>query len=76
LRNIALKEGHSPQAFIEMSSNFIKEGRVVPVSSFTIKRRESLGLPPLKDMGLEALSKILSATSFNRTVEKAKEVVK
>jgi len=72
LRNIALREGHSPKAFVEMSSNFVTEGRVVPISSFTVKRREALGLPPLKDTGIEALNKILAATSFSRIVEKAK----
>ncbi len=76
LRNIALKEGHLPKAFIEMASNLMVEGRVVPTSAFTAKRREPLGLPPLKETGIEPLSKILSVTSFSKTVEKAKEVAK
>ena len=75
-RNIALSEGHTPKAFVEMAANLMAEGRVVPVSAFTAKRREPLGLPPLKDTGIESLNKILSATSFSKTVEKAKEVVK
>jgi heterodisulfide reductase subunit C len=72
LRNIALKEGHTPKAFVEMSSNLIAEGRVVPTTAFTIKSRERFGLPPLKSTGLEALGKILSTTSFGEAVEKAK----
>jgi heterodisulfide reductase subunit C len=76
LRNIALREGHAPKAFVEMASNFVTEGRVVPVSAFTLKRRGSYGLPPLKATGIEALRKILAATSFSTTVETAKEDVK
>jgi heterodisulfide reductase subunit C len=76
LRNIALREGHAPKAFVEMASNFMTEGRVVPVSAFTLKRRVSYGLPPLKTTGIESLQKILAATSFSTTVETAKEDVK
>ena len=76
LRNIAILEGHSPRAFVEMASNLISEGRVVPIAGFVVKRRESVGLPPLKDTGLESLKKIVSATSFDKTVEKAKEALK
>jgi len=76
IRNIALREGHAPKAFVEMAANFVTEGRVVPVSAFTIKSRENLRLPPLRNTGVEALNKILTATSFSKTVEKAKEAVK
>jgi len=75
LRNIALREGHSPKAFIDMALNLMTQGRVVPTSSFTMKRRETFGLPPLKETGVETLNKILSATSFKKAVEKAKEGV-
>lgn len=76
LRNIALREGHAPKAFVDMALNLITEGRVVPVSAFTIKKRETFGLPPLRDAGVEALNKILTATSFSKTVERAKEGVR
>lgn len=76
MRNIAINEGHTPKAFVEMASNLIKEGRVVPTSAFTSKRREPLGLPPLKDTGIDPLTKILSSTGFSKTVEKAREVAK
>jgi heterodisulfide reductase subunit C len=76
LRNIALREGHAPKAFVDMATNFATEGRVVQTASFAIKSRENFKLPPLKSTGVEALSKILAATSFSKTVEKAKEAVK
>ena len=76
LRNIAVKEGHVPLAFIEMASNLINEGRLVPVTSFSLRKRETFGLPPLKEAGVTALNKILTSTSFTKTVEKAKEAAK
>ncbi len=76
LRNIAIGEGHTPKAFVEMASNLVNEGRVVPTAGFVSKRRETVGLPPLKDTGVEPLKQILSATSFDKTVEKAKEAAK
>ena len=76
LRNIAVIEGHTPRAFIEMAANLVSEGRVVPTAGFVAKRRESVGLPPLKETGLESLKKIVSATSFDKTIEKAKEALK
>ncbi len=76
LRNVAVKEGHVPLAFIEMASNLMTAGRVVPVSSFLLRKRETFGLPPLKDTGVKALNKILAGTSFNKIVEKVKEARK
>jgi heterodisulfide reductase subunit C len=76
LRNIAIKEDHVPLAFIEMASNLINEGRVVPISSFSLRRRETFGLPPLKESGVKALTQILTSTSFTSTVTNAKEASK
>jgi heterodisulfide reductase subunit C len=76
LRNIAIKEGQVPLAFIEMASNLITEGRVVPISSFSLRRRGTYGLPPLKDAGIKALTQILTSTSFTNTVNKAREEAK
>jgi heterodisulfide reductase subunit C len=76
LRNIAIAEGHTPKIFVEMATNLLTEGLVVPTAGFTAKRRETMGLPPLKEIGLEPLQKILSATSFDKIVAKAKEIAK
>jgi heterodisulfide reductase subunit C len=73
LRNMALKEKRVPQAFIEMASNLAESGRVVPIASFTIRRRARSGLPPLMEVDVEALSKIISATDFKKNIENARE---
>ena len=74
-RNIALTEGYVPKAFVDMASSLMSEGRVAPVTKFTMRRREKVGLPPILDTGVEALNKIFSIPSFNKNVVKAKEEV-
>ncbi len=66
LRNIALAEGHIPNIYSEFASALLNEGRIVQVSKFVEKKRETLGLPPLKPTGIDALRKILSATGFDK----------
>lgn len=73
LRNIALKEGYVPKAFIDMASSLLSEGRVVPVTKFMMRRREKVGLPPVLDTGVEALNKIFFIPSLNKNVVEAKE---
>jgi heterodisulfide reductase subunit C len=75
LRNLAIKEGNVPKAFVDMASSLMIDGRLVPVTRFTMRKRERSGLPPLMDSGVEPLNKILSITSFYNDVEKAKERV-
>ena len=66
LRNIALEAGHSPNIYSDFASALINEGRIVQISKFVEKKREEYGLPPLKQVGLDALNKILSATGFTK----------
>ena len=66
LRNIALAEGHIPNIYSEFWSALLNEGRIVQVSKFVEKKRETFGLPPLKPTGVDALCKILSATGFDK----------
>jgi heterodisulfide reductase subunit C len=66
LRNIAIEAGHSPNIYSDFASALIDEGRIVSISKFVEKKREEYGLPPLKQVGLEALNKILSATGFTK----------
>ncbi|MBS7614214.1 4Fe-4S dicluster domain-containing protein [Candidatus Bathyarchaeota archaeon] len=65
LRNIAAEEGHLPNMYLEFASALINDGRIVPVSKFIERKREQIGLPPLKSTGTDALRKILAATGFN-----------
>jgi len=66
LRNIAAKEGLLPNIYSEFASALINEGRIVPVSKFLERKREQIGLPPLKTTGIDALKKILAATGFDK----------
>jgi heterodisulfide reductase subunit C len=70
LRNIALAEGHIPNIYSEFASALLNEGRIVKVSRFVEKKRETFGLPPLKPTGVDALRKILIATGFDKLQHK------
>jgi heterodisulfide reductase subunit C len=70
LRNIALAEGHVPNIYSEFASALLNNGRIVQVSKFAEKKRETFGLPPLKPTGVDALFKILSATGFDKLQQK------
>jgi len=66
LRNIAFKKGYSPNIYLEFASALLNNGRIVKISQFVENKRPTLGLPPLKPTGVEALRKILSATGFDK----------
>jgi heterodisulfide reductase subunit C len=70
IRNIALAEGHIPNIYSEFASALQNEGRIVKVSQFVEKKRETFGLPPLKWTGVEAIRKILAATGFDKLQQK------
>ncbi|MEM3730980.1 MAG: 4Fe-4S dicluster domain-containing protein [Candidatus Bathyarchaeia archaeon] len=70
LRNIAIREGNIPPVYAEFATGLISEGRLAPISKFLEKKRADYGLPPLKPTGLEALKKILAATSFDKIMFK------
>jgi heterodisulfide reductase subunit C len=69
LRNIAIENGKSPNIYADFASALITDGRIVAVSKFVEKKREEYGLPPLKQLSLEALNTILSATGFTKPVK-------
>jgi len=73
LRNIAFEEGRIPQIYLEFASALLRDGRIIKVSKFVEKRRSTLGLPPLKPTGVEALTRILSATGFNKLYERREQ---
>jgi heterodisulfide reductase subunit C len=73
LRNIAFEEGYIPNIYLEFASAILNDGRVVKVSRFVEKKRPTLGLPPLQPTGLDALRKILSATGFDKLLQKKEE---
>jgi heterodisulfide reductase subunit C len=73
LRNIAIKEGNTPNIYSEFAAGLMSEGRIVPLSKFVEKKRPDYGLPPLKPAGVEALRKILSTTGFDKIQWKKEE---
>ncbi len=73
LRNIALKKGYIPSVYSKFSTALFDEGRVVTISRFVENKRVTLGLPSLKEVGLDNLRKILQATGFVRLEEKEEE---
>ncbi|TRO52582.1 4Fe-4S dicluster domain-containing protein [Candidatus Bathyarchaeota archaeon] len=66
LRNIAIEAGNSPNIYADFGSALLAEGRIVQISKFVEKKREEYGLPPLKQVNLQALNKILDATGFTK----------
>jgi heterodisulfide reductase subunit C len=66
LRNLAIEKGHIPNIYSEFASALIGDGRIVKISQFAENKRDSLGLPPLQPVGVEAMRKILSATGFDK----------
>jgi len=73
LRNIAIKESHTPNIYAEFAAGLMGEGRIVPISKFVEKKRPDYGLPPLKPAGVDALRKILSTTRFDKIQWKKEE---
>jgi len=69
LRNMAFRAQYAPDIYSEFASAFRNDGRIVSVSKFAEKKRLDYGLPPLQPVGVEALSKILSATRFSKSQE-------
>ncbi len=64
LRNIALKKGYTPEIYVQFASALLEDGRIVKVSEFVEKKRPTVGLPPLRPTGIDALKKILAASKF------------
>ncbi|HIE14214.1 TPA: heterodisulfide reductase [Candidatus Bathyarchaeota archaeon] len=64
LRNIAIKEGKIPNLYKEFAKALWHDGRIVKISKFVERKRQTLGLPPLHPTGLDPLRKILSAINF------------
>jgi heterodisulfide reductase subunit C len=73
LRNLAIKEGHMPNVYVEFARGLMTEGRIVPMSKFVEKKRAEIGLPPLQPCNTEVLRKILAATGFDKLQPPTKE---
>ncbi len=73
LKNMAVEKGTAPANLAKLSDNIAKTGMSVTISSAVHRKREQLGLPPLKTIPIDELQTILEdkeVTSTDETVDK------
>jgi len=70
LRNLAAEQGLFPQVFKEQGTSILETGYAYKIPELRIKKRESLGLPPLPKGNPESLNKVLHGISFLKSIEK------
>jgi heterodisulfide reductase subunit C len=70
LRNLAAEEGHIPQVFKDECSSILESGYAYRIPELRLKKRETLGLPPLPMGNPDKICKALRSVSFLQQVEK------
>jgi heterodisulfide reductase subunit C len=70
LRNMAAEEGVVPQVFIEEAASILESGYAYRIPELRVKKRETLGLPPLPKGNVESIRKSLQGVSIMKCVEK------
>jgi heterodisulfide reductase subunit C len=73
LRNLAAEEGHIPQVFKDQASSILESGYAYKIPELRMKKRESLGLPPLPKGNAENVCKSLRGVGFLKHMEKKVE---
>jgi heterodisulfide reductase subunit C len=69
LRNLAVEKGHVPQVFKEQGASILESGYAYKIPDLRIKKRESLGLPPLPRGNPESIRKTLRELGFLKCIE-------
>jgi heterodisulfide reductase subunit C len=69
LRNLAAEKGYVPQVFKEQGLSILETGYAYKIPELRIKKRESLGLPPLPKGDPESLRKTLLKVGFLKLIE-------
>jgi heterodisulfide reductase subunit C len=69
LRNLAAEKGYVPQVFKEQASSILESGYAYKIPELRMKKRESLGLPPLPRGNAESIRKSLQGVGFLQFVE-------
>lgn len=69
LRNLAVEKGYVPQVFREQGACILESGYAYKIPDLRIKKRESLGLPPLPRGNPESVRKTLREVSFLKCIE-------
>jgi heterodisulfide reductase subunit C len=70
LRNLAAEKGIVPQVFKEEASSILESGYAYRIPELRLKKRETLGLPPLPKGNPASINKTLRKISFLKCVEK------
>ncbi len=73
LRNLAAEKGKVPVVFKEQASSILESGYAYKIPELRLKKRETLGLPPLPKGNPENLRKALKGVKFLRVIEKKGE---
>jgi len=73
LRNLAAEKGIVPQVFKEQAMSILESGYAYKIPDLRIKKRETLGLPPLPRGNSEGIKKALHGVSFLKHLEQKGE---
>lgn len=73
LRNLAAEKGFIPQVFKEQGLSILETGYAYKIPELRIKKRETLGLPPLPKGNPESIRKTLHKLDFLKLIEKKSE---
>jgi heterodisulfide reductase subunit C len=73
LRNLAAEQGCIPQVFKEQCASILESGYAYKIPELRIKKRETLGLPPLPKGNPESIRKTLCEVHFLQHMEKKGE---
>jgi len=70
LRNIAAEQGIMPQVFKEEAASVLESGYAYRIPELRLKKRQSLGLPPLPKGNAESIRKTLHGVNLMKCIEK------
>jgi len=70
LRNMAAERGIMPQVFKEEAASVLESGYAYRIPELRLKKRQSLGLPPLPKGNPESIRKTLRDLSLMKCIEK------
>jgi heterodisulfide reductase subunit C len=73
LRNLAAEQGIVPQMFKEETASILESGYAYRIPELRVKKRETLGLPPLPRGNAESIRKSLRDVGIMKHVEKKGE---
>jgi len=69
LRNLAAEQGIVPQVFKDQAGSVLESGYAYKIPDLRIKKRDSLGLPPLPKGNPQSVRKSLQGVKFMNCVE-------